>query len=86
MVFLLVAAILAAILDFSDCSRISACYPPDIRYRDPKEAESIEKKNFYSRCRVRPKYRIWQPDYSRTCLKQPPKGSEKSGCLTEVTS
>ena len=38
------AAILAAILDFSNCSRNWACYPADIHYGGPKAHESIEKK------------------------------------------
>ena len=33
-----------AILDISNCSRISACYPLDVRYRGPKDVESSEKK------------------------------------------
>ena len=40
------AAILAAILDFSNCSRISSWYPPDIRSRDTKYIKSSEKKTF----------------------------------------
>ena len=35
---------MAAILDFSDCSRIPQCYPPDLHYRGPKGTESTEKK------------------------------------------
>ena len=44
--FLTMAAILAAILDFSNCSRISSWYPPDIRSRDTKYIKSSEKKTF----------------------------------------
>jgi len=44
-IFLLApAAILAAILNISNCSRISAWYPLDIRYRGPKDVESSQKK------------------------------------------
>ena len=44
-IFLLApAAILAAILDISNCSRISPWYPLDVRYRGPKDVESSEKK------------------------------------------
>ena len=42
--FLTMAAILVAILDFSNCSRISSWYPPDIRSRDTKYIKSSEKK------------------------------------------
>ena len=49
---LALAAILAAILDISNCSRISAWYPFDVRYRGPKDVESSEKKNYISRCTV----------------------------------
>ena len=38
------AAILAAILDFSVSSRIFACYPADIYYRGPNDVKSTIKK------------------------------------------
>ena len=51
-IFLLApAAILAAILDISNCSRISTRYPLDVCHRGPKDVESSEK-NYISRCRV----------------------------------
>ena len=45
------AAILAAILDFSVSSRICACYPPDMHYRGPNYVESTIKKtiSFHAR-------------------------------------
>ena len=46
------AAILAAILNFSKCSRIAACYLPDIHYAGPKEVESKEKKTLSANARL----------------------------------
>ena len=44
MVVAILAAILAAILDFSVSSRIFACYPPDFHYRGDNDAKSTIKK------------------------------------------
>ena len=44
MVVVILAAILAAILDFSVSSRIFACYPPDSHYRGANDAKSTVKK------------------------------------------
>ena len=43
-----VAAILAVMLDFSDCPRLLAWYPPDIYHRAPKDVISIKKKLYPS--------------------------------------
>ena len=51
---------MVAILDFSNCSRISSWYPPDIRSRDTKYITSSEKKTLNSQCRV---IGTWLPDY-----------------------
>ena len=48
MFLLALAVILAAILDISNCSRISAWYPLDIRYKVPKDVESSVKKLYQS--------------------------------------
>ena len=44
MVVVILAAILAAILDFSVSSRIFACYPPASHYRGANDAKSTVKK------------------------------------------
>ena len=44
MVVAILAAILAAILDFSVSSRIFACYPPDFHYWGANDAKSTVKK------------------------------------------
>ena len=44
MVVAILAAILAAILDFSVSSRIFACYQPDFHYRGANDAKSTVKK------------------------------------------
>ena len=41
-------AILAAILNISNCSTISASYPLDAHYRGPKDVQSSEKKLYLS--------------------------------------
>ena len=46
------ATILAAILDISNCSRISVWYPLDICCRGSKDLESSEREKYISRCRV----------------------------------
>ena len=52
MVVAILAAILAAILDFSVSSRIFACYPPDFHYRGANDARSTVKKPFIIPSRV----------------------------------
>ena len=52
------AAMLAAILDFSNCPRISACYPPDMYYGTPKHVESTEKKTLSAGAGLGPKIRF----------------------------
>ena len=59
-IFLLTpAAILAAILDISNCSRISALYPLDVRYGGPRDVESSEKQLYQSVQGIP----VWRPDY-----------------------
>ena len=48
MVVAILAAILAAILDFSVSSRIFACYLPDFHYRGANDAKSTVKKTTLS--------------------------------------
>ena len=43
------AAILAAILDFSVSLRIFACYPADIYYSGPNDVKSTLKKLYFSK-------------------------------------
>ena len=52
MVVAILAAILAAILDFSVSSQNFACYPPDFHYRGANDAKSTVKKPFIIPSRV----------------------------------
>ena len=58
MVVAILAAILAAILDFSVSSSIFACYPPDIHYRGANDVKSTVKKLYHSK-----QSPGWHPDY-----------------------
>ena len=51
-------AILAAILNFSNWSRISSWYPPDIQSGDTKYVKSSEKTTYQSMSTA-----VWLPDY-----------------------
>ena len=59
MVVTILAAILAAILDFSVSSRIFACFPPDFHYRGTNDAKSTVKKLYHSKQGIPG----WHPDY-----------------------
>ena len=48
------AAILAAILNFSDCPKICACYSPGIFFGGAKDVESTEKKTLSVGARYTP--------------------------------
>ena len=56
------AAILAAILDFSNCPRVRRPHPPGNNNMDLTDIESEEKKTLSNKSRVGSNSWVWLPD------------------------